>query len=374
MRRLSSLLRHRLRTVLAGADRGNIALLVTIVLGGGVLLGAGALSVDVGQLYAEREQLQSGADAAAMAVAQNCIRTPAACGNQNAPAVSYANRNAKDGASAVTLICGRATGLAGCPAPTGNRWDCMGAPPPAGPYAEVRTATLQPDGSTLLPPTFAQTLVGNQGYKGARLAACSRVAWGPPLQATGLGVTVSTCDWQRVTGGAPAYLPPGTLPPASAEGVLYLHSTSGANTCPAGPSGWDAPGGFGWLDDPTNTCSSTVAANGTYGGDSGLAPSKACSAALASLYTTHTPVLMPIFDGVRGTGQNTVYHLSGFSSFVLTGYNLPSTNSPASWLTGRTYCTGSAKCLYGYFVTAILPTGGSFGTIDYGTEILKVVG
>ncbi|MCW2641076.1 MAG: hypothetical protein JWP76_3382, partial [Dactylosporangium sp.] len=41
---------------------------------------------------------------------------------------------------------------------------------------------------------------------------------------------------------------------------------------------------------------------------------------------------------------------------------------------GRTLCSGSDKCLYGYFTTAILPSGGSFGTIDYGTNILKVVG
>lgn len=378
MRRLSSLVCHRLRAVRKGssrvADRGNVALLVTIVLGGGVLLGAGAIAIDVGQLYAEREQLQSGADAAAMAVAQNCIRTPTACGNQTGAALTYADGNAKDGVSAVTLVCGRAPGLPTCPAPTGARSDCLGNPPAAGPYAEVHTATQMADGSTLLPPSLAQTLPGNDGYRGKQLTACARVAWGPPLSATGLGVTVSTCDWEQATGGTPTYQPPGTVPPASAEGVLYLHSTSGANTCPAGPSGWDAPGGFGWLDDPTGTCSSTVSANGSFGGDSGLAPSKACATVLDDLYTSHTPVLMPIFDGVQGTGQNTVYHLSGFSSFVLTGYNLPSTKSPASWLTGRSYCSGTDKCLYGYFVTAILPTGGSFGTIDYGTDILKVVG
>ncbi|MCW2642665.1 MAG: hypothetical protein JWP76_4971, partial [Dactylosporangium sp.] len=374
MRRLkAALARRRLGASLA-RDRGTVGVLVAVVLGGGVLMGACAVVIDVGQIYAEREQLQSGADAAAMAVAQNCVRTPSACGNQTGAALDYANGNAKDGISAVTAVCGRANGLATCPAPRGSRADCMGDPPAAGNYAEVRTATEMADGSTLLPPTFAGALLGNGGYPGTQVAACARVAWGPPLNATGLAVTLSTCDWNQMTGGAATYWPPGTVPPASAEGTLYLHSPKGANNCPAGPSGWDAPGGFGWLDDPNGNCTTTVSSSGSFGGDSGLSPSKPCGTALADLYATHKAVLIPVYDGVKGQGSSTVYHLSGFSSFVLTGYNLPSTPSPASWLSGRTLCSGSDKCLYGYFTTAILPSGGSFGTIDYGTNILKVVG
>ena len=37
-----------------------------------VLIGAGAMAVDVGQIYAERAQLQNAADAGAMAVAKQC--------------------------------------------------------------------------------------------------------------------------------------------------------------------------------------------------------------------------------------------------------------------------------------------------------------
>ena len=37
-----------------------------------VLIGVGALVIDSGALYAERRQLQNGADAAALAVAQDC--------------------------------------------------------------------------------------------------------------------------------------------------------------------------------------------------------------------------------------------------------------------------------------------------------------
>ena len=37
-----------------------------------VLIGAGAMAVDVGQIYSERAQLQNAADAGAMAAAQQC--------------------------------------------------------------------------------------------------------------------------------------------------------------------------------------------------------------------------------------------------------------------------------------------------------------
>nr|WP_240940033.1 pilus assembly protein TadG-related protein [Planosporangium flavigriseum] len=374
---MRSLVRRRLRAALTRSrlrgERGNVTVLVAIVLGGGVLMGASAIAIDVGQLYAEREELQSGADAAAMAVAQNCIRTPSSCGNQTGTALSYAGGNAKDGASAVTAVCGRATGLPACPAPAGTRADCLGGAPSAGNYVELRTATQRPDGSTLLPPTFAQTLLGNDGYQGTRIAACARVAWGPPLNGTGLAVTASTCEWNQMTGGAPGYWPPGTVPPTSAEGIIYLHGGKGATTCPAGPSGWDAPGGFGWLDDPNGNCTTTVSASGSYGGNTGVSASKPCKTALEDLYASHKSVLIPIYDGVKGNGANTTYHLSGFSSFVLTGYALSGLSEP-SWLSGRTLCSGSDKCLYGYFTTAILPSGGSFGTVDYGTTILKMVG
>src|SRR5205823_3807912 len=119
-----------------------------------------------------------------------------------------------------------------------------------------------------------------------------------------------------------------------AEAVLYLHSTGNATGCPAGPSGWDAPGGFGWLDDPGSTCSATVSATRTYGGDTGNSVSKPCQTAIADAYATHRPVLLPVYDGVTGSGTNTTYHLSGFTSFVLTGYRLPGLTA-ASWLSGR---------------------------------------
>ena len=89
-----------------------------------------------------------------------------------------------------------------------------------GNYVEVRTATQLANGSTLLPSSFARSLLGNGSYQGHRVAACARVAWGPPGTANGFAVTLSTCDWNTMTGGGTSYWPSATVPPASAESAL----------------------------------------------------------------------------------------------------------------------------------------------------------
>src|SRR5689334_9030817 len=106
---------HRLRD----RERGAVAILIAITLGTGVLLGSSALVVDVGKLYVEREQLTSGADAAALAVAQACgagkCNNASDGANQMHTARKYANVNAKDGHTAVTTLCGTWPGLPACP-------------------------------------------------------------------------------------------------------------------------------------------------------------------------------------------------------------------------------------------------------------------
>ena len=79
--------------------------MVAILLAGGVLLGFLALVVDVGQLYVEREELQTGADAAVLAVAKACATAAPACSSSSAVralAQSYADANSADGRSRVT--------------------------------------------------------------------------------------------------------------------------------------------------------------------------------------------------------------------------------------------------------------------------------
>src|SRR5215831_7392512 len=114
--------------------------MVTLLLAGGVLLGFMALVVDVGQIYGEREELQSGADAAAMGVGRACATRASDCATLDglsAIAQHYANSNASDGISYVAVVCGRLPAvLPDCPSPATNLTACLGSPPPANPYVE----------------------------------------------------------------------------------------------------------------------------------------------------------------------------------------------------------------------------------------------
>jgi len=359
-------------------DCGGIATLVAIFLTGGVLLGSGALVVDVGRLYAERQELQNGADAAATAIAEECARTPSTCAT-SAPTLAdrYANQNAKDGASTVSVICGSAagTGLAPCPAPTAGLTGCVGQLPAGTKYVEVRTRTRLSDGSTLLPSTFSTSLLGHADYEGTNVGACARAAWGPPSQARGMAVTISVCEWNQMTSGGTVFAvdPAQGSPPASAEKIIYLHTTSGALTCPAGPSGWNAPGGFGWLDENNGPCATDIDADGGYGGGTGASASDACKTALAAAAATPHVLPVPIYDGVHGTGTDTIYHLAGVASFVLTGYAVPGVRRSSS-LTGRHWCSGDEKCLYGYFTRSLLPSTADLGGQERGGSVVVLAG
>src|ERR1019366_3157507 len=92
-------------------ERGVIGVLVAMMLGAGVLTGVGALAIDVGQLYQERAELQNGADAGALAVAESCAATgtctAAAAAAASSLAAQYANGNASalTGNTAASVAC-----------------------------------------------------------------------------------------------------------------------------------------------------------------------------------------------------------------------------------------------------------------------------
>jgi Putative Flp pilus-assembly TadE/G-like len=354
-------------------DTGAVGILIAILIGGGVLLGFGALVIDVGQIYAERAQLQSGADAGALAVAKGCASGLCASG----AAQSYANANSAHGSAAVSLVCGSGS-LGACASSTGGITDCP-SPPPAGTnYVDVHTSTLMPNGSTLLPPVFARTLIGNQSYNGTTVRACAQAEWGAPSAMSGLGVTFSACEWDQATNSGtvfaqPPPYPPNALPSPSLDQVLKLHTTSGGSGCPTEPSGADAPGAFGWTADPAGNCLTGIV-NGNYGAKPGNGVPQACRPVLSSAQANKTVMFMPIYVSVTGNGANTTYTLKGFAAFVITGYSLPGF-SASDWLNPANNCKGSNKCINGYFTQALAPTsGGSIGGQNLGADIIKLTG
>lgn len=348
-----------------GADRGAVATTVGLLLGSGVLLGMAALVVDVGNLYAERAQLQNGADAGAIKVAQICATVPADC----TPDVTdfddvvdrYAERNANDGAAAAT-VCGRGGELSTCPSWEDRLTDCVGPPPAGGSYVEVHTSTRGEDDSTVLPPVFAQALVG--GYEGAQVGACSRVAWGPPARATTLALTISACDWNRYTGN-------GAFPAVERSFPVYDEKIS--TTCAPVTGSGGGPGGFRFLEDADDQCRTGSALGDPRRVYTGVSwPARCKGDSLRDLVTAGRPVLVPLFGEISGSGGHAEYVVSGYASFVVTGWHLPGLDVPSP---ERSACDdGGKSCVFGYFTQTLLPGGGPIAGPDLGARVIAPIG
>ncbi len=366
-----------LKQLLRGPDDAGAVTVVVALLLSGVLLGMGALVIDVGALYSERRELQNGADFAALTVAGDCAVDLVACTTSSgSTAQTYADANAKDSKATVDNICGTAPGLVACSGGKLGPWDCS-ATEPSAPYVQVRTSTKTAGNDTVMPPILSRTLVGNGGDSGSQVRACARAAYGGVGSNNGFALTVSRCEWDAATANGTVFAPP---PPYVApfaallpfERVLKLHTTAGVPTCGAGPPGFDLPGGFGWLDDPAPAdCQTTVDAGGVYDDKTGVGTPGACKSALLDAWTTKSIIYLPIYDGVSGVGGNGTYHLAGFAAFVITGYQLPGAKKK-SWITGNDYCSGSDKCVYGFFTQGLLP-GGAIGGPTMGANTTQLM-
>lgn len=352
-------------------QRGATGALIAIVIGAGALTGMGAMVLDVGQLYQQRAELQSGADAAALAVAKSCATGTCA----PSVATALADANSSTGYARVDLVCGSGSGsLTQCPASTGTLTDCPAAPAAGISYLDVHTSTLTASGSSLLPPVFARTLLGNGNYQGTTVYACAQAEWGPPQSAAGLAFTISACEWYGATSDGTSFAPPPpATPPASYDQILQYHGTSHSGCPQDNASGADGPGLFGWTTDTTGNCQTLITTSG-YPGSTGSSASQSCTAALAAAATRGSPpVLIPVYTAISGQGNNGTYTLLGFAAFVLTGYSVPGSTA-ADWLNPAHTCTGSQDCIFGYFTQALVPSTGSIGGTNLGADIIKLTG
>ena len=363
-------------------DRGAIAMIVAMLFGFGVMLGLAALTVDVGNINADRRQLQNGADAVALAVAQQCA-TAGTCTPSDPNLQTLANANAADSATSIRrvdgqlplsapvttpaypAICGNAAGLFQCQ-PTwtpsmSNLQECPAAPTSGVNFVRVYTETKNSAGNNILPYYFGAAITG---ISGANQQSCATVAWGPPSGAAA-PVTLSYCEWAAATGyqkGPPEVLgtyplnPAGTAPgygggapqPAWPNAALQLPSPpvvgqeiivqlqgSHATTCPSW-NGHDVPGGFGYLSTSTG-CSATTALGGWIQVDTGNTLPSSCPSLLPYF---NTVIYLPVFDCTvtsagaptytptpstactQGAGSNTWYHIQGYAKFFLSGYKV----------------------------------------------------
>jgi hypothetical protein len=386
-----------------------------------VAFGCAMLAIDYSQLMWERAQVQNGADAAALTLAQRCALQPAACSTANASTKSALqavnDSNSADNAAGFDNlsgllpngVCGvnAGGGLPGCPTPVSNGTPLQCPPLPSfvkstNSYVEAYTQTLQKDGSSLLPPTFAKLVAGSDG---TTVRACARAAWGPaaPSSLAVFPIVMSYCDWATQTGytaggttvypDAPDYSADPTdgyvTWPTVTEQKIY---TKGNPTTCQTWNGHSAPGGFYAINDG-NTCTTSVALDGWISGNPGNDnPCKGMKINGATLRgkIVHIPVYDCMYgknppatitgstDCDSGNGSHVNYHIAGYAAFYVTGWKLSGDEEP-SIRSGSVPCNGGDRCISGWFTKDLVSEGelvapDPSGPPNMGLNVVKAAG
>lgn len=280
----------------ANGESGAIAVIVAVLMV--VLLGFAAVSIDVSKLYSERAQLQNGADAAALLVAQRCAKSidDADCDFGAPRAREVANQNAVDGVSNVESVS----------------VDEIGG------FVEVTTGAKEAGVST---NSVSMAFAGLFGFPTAEVLATSSARWGSPTKGRApFPITVSICQVKGVTG---------------VQQLLHLHGSGADPGCNYGPSGAAVPGGFGKLkEDSSTSCGAAVdITTESAGSSTGNDPPKFCNSDLnawaADIQAGKDVIwLLPVFDSVTGVGDNAKYHITTIAAFKVSGWKLGSSNLP----------------------------------------------
>lgn len=289
--------------LLLGNDRGAVAVLVAILMV--PLLGFVAISVDIAATNVERQQLQYGAEAAALAIAQDCARQDCESPRDTAQSFALANSNNGEAVAGVSPV----------------------------PLPSTGKVTVTNDG--VREHWFAPVL----GINSTDIHTTARAGWGAPVGGTArLPLVFSWCEFKIQTGGG--------LPSATKEHTIELpkKSETGCN----GPSGNPVPGGFGWVDPVTEddrmVCNVTSRIGDRLSSDPGK--NVPCTASQLAALQGAT-VLLPIFDEAGGQGTNAWYEVYGYAAFKITGYffgNSYQWNAP---------CSQPDHCIRGYFTRYI---------------------
>jgi Flp pilus assembly protein TadG len=349
MWRLSERIKRSLRR-----EEGVSMVLVGVMLA--VILGLAGMAVDLGVVYAERRELRTGADAAALAIAEDCGVGNRPCDDVTARATAeqYADANAWDDTSTVESVTLTITG-----ATTGS----------------VRVVTSAWDAAAGLSGVRVP-LMSMLGVDRVDVGAAATAIFDHPSSLSrGLPMIIDTCEFDKAGGYGPAYLV-----------TLYLLSPSSSDpppeACPANPAHMDFPGGFGWLDpnvldecaaalvafDPDDPENPDAWAQGGTGTD---IPAECAdtSALRADLYDQE--ILLPMYLDINFAAKT--YLVRGFSSFHVTDYKLTASSQYASSPTFRCPLSPAAVCLQGYFVDDVVVYDGDPGGDDFGVVLVKLV-
>ena len=315
-------------------QRGAAGVLVAVMML--VLLGVGAIAVDVGQIYAERAELQNAADSGALAGAQICSET-AGCTQADADAVAalLANQNSKDGVSRVRFVD-------------------LSVPS----EVTVSTATVNgANGSGFLSRLFSNAL----NTPDVGVGATATAKWEYPTRGRSiLPLTFAPCEF--IDDGLP-------------HKILTQGGGAGAVDCTGlNPSNQTIPGGFAWLDPDGSTGCEVTAEVGQWSMTSaGAAMPTGCGAIFNSSLVGQT-VAIPVYEYTCKamfspcTGSNVQYMIEKWAGFEVLGWKFPSSAY------GPSVFSTSEKGLYGTFVGYFEDPGIFTGGSPTPTGNIKILG
>lgn len=329
-------LRHLVRS-----ERGANAVLIAFLLV--PMMGFGALALDVSAQHAERQQLQRGVDAAAIAVASSCARDESTCPGEAGEL------------SADFLAANSGT-------PVGGGIESS-AP-------DTDENEVQVVASAEFPHFFASLVDGDSDPNSTTVRADATAEWGNPVSGGTFVLAFGYCEFIDAV--------PGEL-------ILVQNDTTERRDC----EGTFARGGFGWLVSPECTVEIDID-DPWVDGTTGAAGSQICSevfrndparnAYLESMIGTVQ--LVPIYDDCRRIGStssgasdcpgaNNEFHLITFAAFRITGMVFPGINRPDPTAPP---CTRSCTGIQGEFIEYVeLGDGYELGEApDGGVTIVRL--
>ncbi|WP_385899723.1 pilus assembly protein TadG-related protein [Tessaracoccus sp. O5.2] len=296
------------------SERGAVAITVALLMVS--LVGFTAIAVDVGALWMDRKELQNGADAAALALAQSCAE--GACeADEPGMASSYATGNKRDDNVTVTGITHGSSSVTVDVASERNHW-------------------------------FAPII----GHDSLEVTASATASWGGIGAGLVSPFTVSICHLADVTGGT------------SVKMIIKGDKVD----CVAGNPPHTVPGGMNWLDTAGSAdCTVMTSVDGWAPGNAGNdGPNNSnCNSLLTNMVGEE--ILIPLFDEAKGTGGGS-YHIVGFAVLLVSDYCL---NKGFGWYGGADKCTGAERSVTGTFVKRV-NLASEVGGPNYGATAVQL--
>jgi hypothetical protein len=366
-------------------DDGAVVVLVAIFMV--VLVGLGSLVVDVGGLYWEKRQLQNAADAGALALAAQCAEGEVDCGSTPAALATsiqmFVDGNANDQRTGLPVEVAHGADPHAC-APG----SMAAANPQTGPnVVKVSTSTVDANNNEagFLTHAFASIF----GIDTTTVFACATAQWGYAATLATMPLVISTCDFY-VDPDDPnpltqTFAGPHPNPAASSETIMFHQGTGGGQDGCTAQAGQDAnndgflPAGFGWLENDGSCVVVTTVVDGDewVHKDPGANP-ECGSAELQGLLGT--VIQLPVFNDFcrphpsrpecPSYNNKDKYRVHTYASFYLQGYKLGGGPAMEGGVQG---CSGSQRCIVGYFTTSTVASG-DFGGPPGGVMVVRLTG